>query len=152
MSANGLEVFDKTLQTTHVWLNEIMDRIGPDRQTAWKALSSVLHALRDRLPVDLAAHLGSQLPLLVRGAFYDQFQPARQPNDCDTPEEFAGVVAAAMSDVRPVDPEEAIAAVFATLERHVSEGQLVKVRLALPRGIRMMWDGVDQRQLADAGA
>ena len=24
MSANGLEVFDKTLETTHIWLKEIM--------------------------------------------------------------------------------------------------------------------------------
>ena len=152
MSANGLEVFDKTLQTTHIWLGEIMERIGPDRQTAWKALSAVLHVLRDRLPIDLAAHLGSQLPLLVRGAFYDQFQPARQPSECDTPEEFAEAVAGAMADSRSMDPELAITAVFATLERHVTEGQLTKVRLALPRGIRMMWDGVDQRQLAEAGA
>ncbi len=67
MSANGLEVFDKTIQTTNIWLNEIMEQIGPDRHVAWKVLSAVLHKLRDRLPIDLSAHLGSQLPLLVRG-------------------------------------------------------------------------------------
>ncbi len=55
MSANGLEVFDKTIQTTHIWLNEITEVIGPDRQLAWKVLSTVLHKLRDRLPVDVAA-------------------------------------------------------------------------------------------------
>ena len=76
MSATGLDVFDKTLQTTNIWLNEIMDEMGPDRQIAWKALSTVLHKLRDRLPVEAAAHLGAQLPLLVRGVYYDQYQPA----------------------------------------------------------------------------
>ena len=80
MSATGLEVFDKTLQTTNIWLNEIMDRIGPDRQVAWKVLSTVLHGLRDRLPVELVAHLGAQLPLLVRGVYYDRFEPARLPS------------------------------------------------------------------------
>ena len=152
MSATGLDVFDKTIQTTHVWLNEIMDRIGPDRQVAWKALGSVLHALRDRLPVELAAHLGSQLPLIVRGLYYDQFTPGRQPGDCDTPEEFAARVADGLRDTRPVDPDEALCAVFSVLERHVSEGQLTKVRLALPRGIRMAWDGADARQLSEAEA
>ena len=152
MSATGLEVFDKTLQTTNIWLNEIMDRIGPDRQTAWKILSVVLHKLRDRLPVELSAHLGSQLPLLIRGVYYDQFEPGKQPTDCDSHEEFAAEVAEWLSDIRPVDPDEAIAAVFAVLTRHVSEGQIVKVRNALPKGIRLAWDGADARQLAEAGA
>ncbi|MDP8915637.1 MAG: DUF2267 domain-containing protein, partial [Pseudomonadota bacterium] len=75
MSATGLEVFDKTLQTTNTWLNEISQIVGPDRQLSWKVLSVVLHKLRDRLPVTLAVHLGAELPLLVRGVYYDQFQP-----------------------------------------------------------------------------
>src|SRR3546814_10592288 len=87
------DLFDKTLQTTNIWLNEIIDEIGPDRQIAWKVLSTVLHKLRDRLPVDAAAHLGAQLPLLVRGAYYDQYQPARQPADCRTLEQFTDEVA-----------------------------------------------------------
>jgi uncharacterized protein (DUF2267 family) len=79
MSANGLEVFDKTLETTHIWLKEIMIDLGPDKQVAWKVLSTVLHKLRDRLSINLAAHLGAQLPLLVRGVYYDQFEPAKMP-------------------------------------------------------------------------
>ncbi len=152
MSATGLDVFDKTLQTTHIWLNEISERIGPDRQVAWKVLSTVLHKLRDRLPVELAAHLGAQLPLLVRGVYYDQFEPGRMPSACRTPEEFRAEVAEWLTDIRAVDPDEAIAAVFALLDRHLSEGQLAKVRGALPRGVRMAWDGADARILAEAGA
>ena len=67
MSSTGLDVFDKTLQTTHQWLDDLMEELGPDRQVAWHALGAVLRALRDRLPLGLAAHLGSQLPILVRG-------------------------------------------------------------------------------------
>ena len=152
MSANGLEVFDKTLETTHIWLNEIMADLGPDRQVAWKVLSVVLHKLRDRLPIGLAAHLGAQLPLLVRGVYYDQFEPARMPGECRTPEEFTAEVAEWLADIRPVDPDDAIAAVFAVLNRHLSEGQLGKVRNALPKGLRMVWDGAEQRQMAEAGA
>ena len=152
MSATGLEVFDKTLQTTNIWLNEIMDRLGPDRQLAWKALSVVLHKLRDRLPLELSAHLGAQLPLLVRGIDYDKFEPGRIPADCRSPEEFTEEVAEWLSDARPVDPADAIAAVFGVLERHLSEGQVAKIRGALPKGIRMLWDGADARFLAEAGA
>jgi uncharacterized protein (DUF2267 family) len=150
MSATGLDVFDKTLQTTHIWLDEIMAATGPDRQIAWKILSTVLHKLRDRLPVELAAHLGAQLPLLVRGVYYDQYRPARQPMECNSADEFVAEVAEWLSDIRPVDPEEATKAVFALLSRHVSPGQVMKVKDALPRSIRMLWDGVEARQVAEA--
>lgn len=151
MSATGLDVFDKTLQATNIWLGEIMERLGPDRQVAWKVLSTVLHKLRDRLPVALSAHLGAQLPLLIRGAYYDQFEPGRQPSDCNTPDEFAAEVAERLRDIRPVDPDEAIRAVFAVLSHHISDGQIAKVRNALPKGLRMLWESADASQLADAG-
>jgi uncharacterized protein (DUF2267 family) len=50
MAATGLDVWDKTLQTTNIWLDGIMAEIGPDRQVAWPALGAVLPPLRDRLP------------------------------------------------------------------------------------------------------
>jgi uncharacterized protein (DUF2267 family) len=152
MTTTGLEVFDKTIQTTHVWLNDIMDPLDADRHLAWRVLAAVLQTLRDRLPVELAAHLGSQLPLIVRGAYYDQFTPARQPNDCDTPEAFMKAVADRLSDVSAVDPDDAIRTVFTVLDRHLTEGQMTKVRHALPRGVRMAWDGAEARQLNEAGA
>ena len=140
MSANGLEVFDKTLETTHVWLKEIMADVGPDRQVAWKVLSVVLRKLRDRLPLGLAAHLGAQLPILIRGIYYDQFEPSRLPMECDTPAEFEAEIAEWLSDTRPVDPELAIRSVFRVLSHHCSPGQIGKVREALPRGLRQVWD------------
>ena len=140
MSANGLEVFDKTLETTHVWLNEIMKDLGPDKQVAWKVLSTVLHKIRDRLTVNLAAHLGAQLPLLVRGVYYDQFEPSKMPNECRNREEFIAEVAEWLSDTRPVDPDDAARAVFKVLSRHISEGQIEHVKQALPKSVRQMWE------------
>lgn len=138
MSATGLEVFDKTLQTTNTWLNEISQIVGPDRQLAWKVLSVVLHKLRDRLPVTLAVHLGAELPLLVRGVYYDQFQPAKQPTDWRL-EEFVEEVAEWLGDVRPVNPHEAVRAVFTVVSRHVPGGQIAKVQDALPKDLREFW-------------
>src|SRR5258705_8421818 len=82
MPATGLEVFDKTIQTTNIWLDEIMAELSmesPDKHVAWHALRAVLMAVRDRMPVELAAHLGAELPLLIRRPYYDQFRPAQQP-------------------------------------------------------------------------
>jgi uncharacterized protein (DUF2267 family) len=155
MSANGLEVFDKTLETTHIWLKEIMEDIGPDRHVAWHVLSIVLQRLRDRLPLPLAAHLGAQLPMLIRGVYYDQFDPNSLPGERMTRDQFVEDIRAGLSDTRPVDPLLAIGAVFGVLNRHISEGQIRKVCDALPRSIRQMWDEqdrlliVEQLQTAD---
>ncbi|QZD86872.1 DUF2267 domain-containing protein [Qipengyuania psychrotolerans] len=139
MSTTGLEVFDKTLQSTHTWLDEIMDRIGPDRTLAWKVLSTVLQALRDRLPIELAAHFGAQLPLLVRGTYYAGFDPSKLPASWHTAEEFRQHISAGLSDARTVGASDAIDAVIAVLDRHLSAGQMDKVYRALPRQIRGLW-------------
>ena len=105
MSATGLDVFDKTLQTTNTWLKRMMDAeaIGPDRQVAWHVLGAVLRALRDRVPLELAAHLGSQLPLLVRGAYSDQWRPVAAPEKYRTLEDFAERVGEGLANIRPVN-------------------------------------------------
>jgi uncharacterized protein (DUF2267 family) len=140
MSATGLDVFDRTLQTTNIWLDEIMDLVGPDRQVAWKVLTVVLHRLRNRLPVELAAHLGAQLPLLVRGAYYDQFRPARLPAKCRDLAEFLQKVQDRLADTRPVDAREAVRAVALVLRRHIDPGEFDKVMEALPASIRAAFE------------
>jgi uncharacterized protein (DUF2267 family) len=144
MSASGLDVFDKTLQTTHIWLDEIQTEIGPDRQVAWKVLSVVLHKLRDRLPLQLAVHLGAELPLLVRGVYYDQFRPQNQPTAWDK-DEFVAEVQRWLSDIRPVNAEAAVGSVFGVLSRHVPGGMIDKVRQALPGNLRQSWTSAERK-------
>jgi uncharacterized protein (DUF2267 family) len=140
MSATGLDVFDKTLQTTNIWLDEIMADIGPDRQVAWHVLGVVLRVLRDRVPLGLAAHLGAQLPLLVRGSYYDQYAPFRGPTELRTEQELFDCIQEQLGDIRPVDPRNAVRGVFGVLSRHVPRDQIEKVRDALPGEIRQLWD------------
>jgi uncharacterized protein (DUF2267 family) len=141
MSATGLDVFDKTLQQTNIWLDEVMETVGPDRQVAWHALGAALRALRDRLPVDMAAHLGAQLPLLVRGLYYDQWRPAETPTKERSREEFLAHVSEGLRNIRPVDVTDATRAVFQVLNHHVDPGQVGKVRGALPEPVRNLWPG-----------
>jgi uncharacterized protein (DUF2267 family) len=139
MSATGLDVFDRTLQETNLWLRDVMDDLGPDRQVAYRALRAVLHALRDRLPIEAAAHLSAQLPMLVRGIYFEQWQPSRPPSRIRSEAEFLEVIAASLADSRPVDPDVAAHAVFATLDRHLGGGEIDEVKESLPAPIRSMW-------------
>lgn len=139
MGSSAIPVFDKTAQTTHLWLNEIGEGIGLDDQQSWHVTGAVLHALRDRLPIELAAHLGSQLPLLVRGAYYDQFRPSELPKRVRSLDEFLQMIAAELRSGRPVDTKDAARAVFKVLSRHLSPGQIDNVREALPEEVRTLW-------------
>jgi uncharacterized protein (DUF2267 family) len=139
MSATGLEVFDRTLQTTNTWLGQIMETLGPDRQIAWHALGAVLRTVRDRIPLGLAAHLGAQLPLLVRGAYYDQWRPREQPENWRSLDDFLAKISAELSNLRPVDPRDAARCVFQVLNHYVDPGQVENVRAALPEEVRRLW-------------
>ena len=140
MTATGLEVFDKTVQTTNSWLKEIMETTGPDRRRAYHVLTAVLHALRDRLTVDEAAQLGAQLPILVRGLYYDQWHhPSGKPERLRHKEEFLAAVETELDDIGPINPENATRAVFSVLEHHIAPGEIEDVKATLPTHIRELW-------------
>jgi uncharacterized protein (DUF2267 family) len=145
MSTTGIDAFDKTIQVTNTWLNEIMADHGPDRQAAWHVLSAVLHVLRDRLTTDLSANLGAQLPLLVRGTYYDQFEPSRQPDKSRSLDEFLDHVQQELRYTRPIDSKEAVRSVFKVLSHYIDPGEVRKVRQALPADVRDLWPDPDIR-------
>lgn len=75
-----IPVFDTTLEKTNIWLRDVMAELGSkDRHEAYLALRGVLHALRDRLQVEEAVQLGAQLPVLIRGFYYDGWRPSATP-------------------------------------------------------------------------
>jgi len=142
MSQTGLTPFDSTLQTTNIWLNDIRERLGwtEDHHRAYHALRAVLHALRDRLPVDQAAALAAQLPMLVRGFYYEGWHPHGKPVKERHKEDFLAHVAEAFRDDPDVDPERVVRAVFRVLSKHVSGGEIESVIRSLPTEIRSLWD------------
>jgi uncharacterized protein (DUF2267 family) len=152
MSATGLEVFDRTLQLTNTWLDEIMTTLPRDRKLAWHVLGAVLRSIRDRVPINLAAHLGAQLPLLVRGTYYDRWRPSEAPQTWRSAEEFLAIVSAELSSVQPVNVLEAARAVFRVLNHHVDPGQVEKVKHALPEEVQALWPANNQEKNVPSAA
>jgi len=141
MTTSAISAFDSTVHMTNQWLNEIMERMNwDDPHKAYHALRAVLHALRDRLPVNHAAALGAQLPMLVRGIYYEGWNPNRTPIKERKKADFVHHIQAAFRDAPPVDAEEVTRAVLRVIAGHVSNGEVESVKLTLPHEIRELWE------------
>ncbi len=140
MSATGLKTFDSTIQSTNIWLDDIMRELGwGDRHRAYTALRVVLHTLRDRLTVDCAAHFGAQLPMLVRGFYYEGWRPAHKPVKAHSLDLFLMHITDAFLHDIEADSRQIAGAVFRTLSQHLTEGEITKVQQALPAQLREFW-------------
>ena len=66
MNSGQPGAFETTVQKTDAWLKQLCDLLhGEDRPKANLALRAVPHALRDRLTVEQAAHLGAAQPPML---------------------------------------------------------------------------------------
>ena len=131
-----MNVFDHATQKADLWIRDMMRELGTDDpRQAYHALAAALHTLRDRLRVDEAAQLSAQLPLLVRGLFFEGWHPASTPVHVRRPEELLALFAQKCGDGHGVDAERALAAMFELLHRHVSPGELESLARVLPRSL-----------------
>ncbi len=133
MSSQIEKVFGKTLQTAEEWLIAVMKELGTDDpHFAYRALRATLHVLRDRLTPEEANDLAAQLPMLLRGLFFDGWVPSRTPLK-RTREQFVEEVHWRAQESRPdVDAEPVVRAVLHTLSERVSRGEIDDVRHTLP--------------------
>lgn len=130
-----------TLQQTHEWLVELAQEGSFNSEAqAYSALRAVLHALRDRLTVEEASHLASNLPMLVRGFYYEGWRPALAPNRLRDLDSFLEHVAHSLRGAS-IEPMHATQAVFAFLQRKLPQGELRDIRQSLPAEIRGIWPG-----------
>ena len=140
MSATGLEAFDTTIHKTNSWLNDLMLALDwSDRHKAYLALRATLHALRDRLTVEEVAHLGAQLPMLIRGFYYEGWDPTGKPLKERHKEQFLARIEQQFWDDASIDPEEIVQLVFAVIASRVTDGEIEDVKHILPTEVRELW-------------
>jgi len=138
MSEQGLETIESTTQKTHEWIARIAEALHMQKRDTYKSLRAVLQNLRDRLPVDLAVHFGAQLPMLIRGLYYEGWDPSKVPIKMSCEEFLAAVKEKIVAD-RVIDPEEIVQAVLAVVGDHIGRGELEKVMHSLPKDMHSLF-------------
>ncbi len=140
MATTGIATLDHSPQVFAEWLNELCDDLGWEKPRAYLLLHETLHTVRDFLTVDEAANLAAQLPVLVRGVFYDGWNPSSTPVKPRGKRDLLARIESRFVKEPLDDPERAVAAVFDLLRRHLSDGEFEQVRHAMRKPIQELWD------------
>lgn len=146
MSEHQVAALDHTIQETNVWLKKLAEdhHLG-DRQKAYGALRAALHALRDRMTPEQAVHFGAQLPILIRGIYYEGWRLAAKPSGERHLDEFIAHVSANLPPQFPRDPLGVTKAVFDVLWRELDPGEIAKIIDSLPTPLRALWPDAARR-------
>lgn len=143
MQQTDVTALNHTLEETHQWLKQLQQEGSFEtEQQAYTYLRAVLHAVRDRLTVEEASHFAAELPMLMRGFYYEGWRPALAPNaDRKTVNDFLDAVQESLrSTETPIsDLKDAVRAVLQVLTNRMEEGQIRHAREQMPEEMRSIW-------------
>ena len=143
--------YAQAVHRASVWVADVAAALGTqDRHYARRVLRAWLHTLRDRLTIDAAAKFGQQLPELLRGTYYDGWEPSRVPVRYHAAEYVQRFAAEAM--VPPSEVPALAAAVTHVITEHMSPGQVAEALAELPADLRAtVQDGAPVREPVEGG-
>ena len=134
MVDTGFASFSTTVDKTNLLLKQIEEALGwpkERRNQSYAALRAVLHAVRDRLNVDESAQVAAQLPVLVRGIYYDGWVPSRVPQKMSRDEFLQRVRREFPYDIRG-DTQTVVHAVMRAVRNHVTDGEWADIKAGMP--------------------
>ncbi len=136
----GLDVFDSTVQESNLWLKDLMTSLKTDdRHRAYRALRATLHAVRDRIGPANAVHLGAQLPMLLRGLYFEGWHMASTPTKERHKRAFLDHVGAEAGDALGAEPEAAVRTVLEVMGERIDPGEMAKLTEMFPTELRDLW-------------
>lgn len=142
----GHPTFDHTVQEANRWLKATAEELHvEERRHAYSALRATLHALRDRLPPEAAVHFSAQLPMVIRGLFFEGWKISGKPVEEHTVEAFCGRIAGELPANFPMDPATAARGVFEVVFKELDPGETAKVIDQLPLPLRNLWPALARR-------
>ncbi len=133
--------FDKQCKEALMWVYDVAERTTCPERADWafSALRSVLHAIRDRTTIEEAFHLSAQLPVLLRGYYFEGYRPSAQKIKMNAGQ-FLIRIRKDMGPSNELSPEEAFSAVLKVLYEHLSVGELEDVKQSMPKNIVKLWE------------
>jgi uncharacterized protein (DUF2267 family) len=140
MSAQGLEVIDQSVHLTHEWINELAGRLDWfSHRSVLRLLRVTMHHIRDHLLVDEVAQFSAQLPVMIRGFFFEGWVPKDTPIKERHGEDFIAFITHQMADTAEYRGRADIISVFEFLNARISRGEVEDIRASLSQDLRDLW-------------
>lgn len=140
MSSRSIHVFDRTTHEAHEWVNDLNGRLGwSSERDALRLMRVVLCKLRDHLPANEMAQLSAQLPIMLRGMFFEGWQPKNTPVHERHAATFIAAVDAQVGEVADYRGVADIRAVLELINARISRGEVEDVRANLPTELQELW-------------
>jgi uncharacterized protein (DUF2267 family) len=137
---SGHPSFDHTIQEANIWLKAVAERLHfEERRHAYSALRATLHALRDRLSAESAVHLGAQLPMVIRGLYFEGWRLSGKPVKEHSVDQFCAHVERELPPKFPMDGRTAARGVLEVIFDRIDPGESAKVVDQLPIPLRILW-------------
>ena len=137
MSSTKVSSLDRSVQTTIEWLREIQEELmWPSEERVYAATKAMLNTLRDRMTFDEIFHLTAQFPLLLKGVFFDGYDPTGKPINVDRRDQFFDLVQERFEKRSGLNGEEITRAVLKVLYKKVGSGEMDDIKDNMPKDIQ----------------
>ena len=136
----GIHEFEQDLRDAQGWMSSVALRLNTkDGNLAFATLKATLHAVRDQLDTATAAELGGRLPALVRGLYYDGWDPWKKRRRSELCRDFTRRVADDGSRAPRIKAERAAKAALEVLFERMPAAVMRPVIERLPIDLHELW-------------
>lgn len=135
---SSIDIVNHNIKTINTWLKDISEELGGiGEEAAWGHLKAVLQTVRDRITVDEAADFAAQLPMIVRGLYFEGWRPAETPHKWRDRQEYLDAFTHKLENAG--SGEEILKAVLRVLDRHLDSNELMRVKEMHPKDVWDLW-------------
>lgn len=136
----NISVLNKNSTIVHEWLTDISNNMGfgaEEQEKAFAILRYTLQELRDNLPLQNLAHFSAQLPTFIRGLLFEAWKPStHSPKERRLEDFLVSIYLKLPNNMKDIDIEQAVRAVFATLQERIDLNEVNKLKTVLPKHIK----------------
>lgn len=143
-----IHYFDKHVQEANEFVKELSNNLGhPEEHTQTiRLLRAVLHTVRDRIKVGESLDLISQLPMMLKALYVEQWKyHEKPPLNYD---DMAGMAEAVKKEQERMgeqsfdwqeSTEDLVKTVLSSLRKYISDGQAIHVMEQMPKEVKAIF-------------
>ncbi len=122
-----VSLFARTCNKAQIWINEMQKELKRlEGDAIYHLLKAVLQSLRDQMSIHEAAHFSAQLPLILRGSFFEGWNPYVTQQGAQSKDDFVASVKERLGPIgiTTSELEPSILVALNVIKKHISAGEI----------------------------